>query len=260
MNCIEFRRRLGSDPHDREADMLAHRDGCPTCASARERALAFDAELERAMAMPLPEGLADRILLAQTTAERSAPALPVRRRGRRMAMAAALAASVALVAFGVYRTQQRATPLGDLVIEHVLHHEPHAIEARGELAGNLIGAAFASRGVPLATVPDGISYVHECPVGPYRTVHMVMPEGDGAISVVYVADPDRRERRDSTRGTLRAREVPMGNGALVMVAADTRGFERVEKTWRAVLESPDRAAPIAHSAAARIDAERLAAP
>lgn len=272
MNCLEFRRQLGIDPRCRDSAFIAHRDTCPACAAACARALAFDADLERAMARAVPEGLADRILLAQTTAERVAQAgaeraMSSRRphRGRRLAAALALAASLVLVVFGVHRGQQRATPLVELVLEHVLHHEPHATEARAALAAEVVGAAFASRGVPLAEMPAGISYVHECPVGPYRTVHMVMPEGEGAVSVVYVADPDRRERREATRDGLRAREVPLGNGALVMVAADTRGFERVENAWRAAFDAQGRASPLAQTslhggAGTGIDATRFAAP
>ena len=272
MNCLEFRRQLGIDPRCRDSAFLAHRDSCPACAAACARALAFDADLERAMARAVPEGLADRIVLAQTTAERVAQtsaerAAPARRlqRGRRLAAALALAASLVLVVFGVHRGQQRATPLVDLVLEHVLHHEPHATESRIALGNDVVGAAFASRGVPLVSMPEGISYVHECPVGPYRTVHMVMPEGDGAVSVVYVADPDRRDRRESTRGGMRALEVPMGNGALVMVAADTRGFERIEKAWRAAVDVPGQTAPVTQAAAhevsgARVESARFAAP
>lgn len=262
MNCLEFRRRLGSDPASRDPAFVAHREECPSCAAAYARAVEFEAELARAIDVDVPEGLADRILLAQTTAERTAAPQRRRRHGlERFALSFAAAAALAVVVVGIQRETQRETPLGRLVIEHVRHHERHATEARGELAGNAIRAAFTSRGVDLPNVPPGISYVHECPVGPYRTVHMVMPEGEGAVSVVYVADPDRPRREDVDDAGLHAREVPMGDGALVMVGADARGFGRIEQAWREAFATATTERPLANGVPATpARPETLAAP
>ena len=43
MNCLEFRRRLGSEPECSLALFIAHRDECPSCAAALARAEEFDA-------------------------------------------------------------------------------------------------------------------------------------------------------------------------------------------------------------------------
>ena len=262
MNCLEFRRRLGSDPASRDPAFVAHREDCPSCAAAYARAAEFEAELARAIDVDVPEGLADRILLAQTTAER-VPAPPARRRHglRRFGLAFAAAAALAVVAVGLHRESQRGTPLGRLVIEHVRHHELHATEARGEIAGNAIRAAFTSRGVDLPNVPPGVSYVHECPVGPYRTVHMVMPEGEGAVSVVYVANPDRPKQRELDAAGMHAREVPIGDGALVMVGADARGFDRIEQVWREAFATATTERPLANGVPAKATRlETFAAP
>ena len=262
MNCLEFRRRLGSDPASRDPAVLAHREDCPSCAAAYARAVGFEAELARAIDVDVPEGLADRILLAQTTEARHVSPHRRRRHGiARFATAFAAAAALAVVVVGIQRDGERGTPLGRLVIEHVRHHEPHATEARGEIAGDDIRTAFASRGVDLPRVPAGISYVHECPVGPYRTVHMVMPEGEGAVSVVYVADPDRPRRDAVDEAGLHAREVPIGAGALVMVGADARGFDRIEQVWRDAFATATTERPLADGAPAKATrVETFAAP
>lgn len=68
MNCLEFRRRIGAEPRSRAPELLAHRDSCKDgCAAFWQRAQRFDDDLEAALAIPLPEGLVDRILLAQAT-------------------------------------------------------------------------------------------------------------------------------------------------------------------------------------------------
>lgn len=231
MNCLEFRRRLGSEPASIEPRFNAHRESCLHCSAAQARAFEFEGRLQRAVLVPVPTGLADRILLAQTTTARREQ----RVRHRHVAALFAAAACVIVAFTYVHRSEQLAMPLSELVVEHVLHHERHAVEQRDPVPKSLVEVAFARRGAALANVPDGISYVHECPVGPYSTVHMVMPESSGPVSVVYVADPAQRERRDFESGGMRGREVPLGSGALIMLAADDRGFDDIERAWKGAL-------------------------
>ena len=68
MNCVEFRRELGINPHSRAEEFLCHRAECPRCAAAAARAHAHEHELRRALAIDVPTQLADKLLLAQTTA------------------------------------------------------------------------------------------------------------------------------------------------------------------------------------------------
>jgi hypothetical protein len=227
VNCLEFRRRLGSDPGSNDAAFVAHRESCVGCAAAYVRAQEFEQRMQHAFAVSVPSTLADRILLAQTTGARRQQ----RRRSRGVAVIFAAAACLVIVLSLAYRTELRAQPLGDLVVEHVLHHEPEAVLARAPIDKQRVSAAFADRGVAPAQIPDGISYVHECPVGPYRTVHMVMPAASGAVSVVYVVDDPPRERRDFQRDGMHGRELPLGDGALVMVAGNDRDFDAVERAW-----------------------------
>ena len=71
MNCLDFRRRIGAEPRSRDPELLAHRDACKDgCAAFWQRAQRFEDDIEAAMAVPVPEGLADRILLVQATDER----------------------------------------------------------------------------------------------------------------------------------------------------------------------------------------------
>ena len=70
MNCLEFRRQLAVDPKTRDAVFLQHKQECPRCAEAYARAMLFEASLAEAMAVPVPENLAERILFAQATEQR----------------------------------------------------------------------------------------------------------------------------------------------------------------------------------------------
>lgn len=234
MDCLEFRRLLGSEPRVTDATARQHLESCPRCQEAYARAQAFDARVAHAMTVALPEGFADRILLTQLTGERRRRAI-----GFRYGWVALAAAAALVIAIGVVRREGSVgTSLPDLVVEHVNGEERPALELRAPVPAKAVESAFADRGVHLASVPDGISYVHKCPVGSYRTVHMVMPREDQPVSVVYVTSYRAPGVTNFERGALRGREVPIANGTLVMVADNAGSFDSLERVWRNALEGP----------------------
>ena len=240
MDCLEFRRLLGIDPRVGDRAAREHLETCPFCADAYARAQGFEARLASAMSMPVPDGLADRILLAQLTGERQRQRTSWRRRGW---IALAVAASL-VVAIGLVRQQQpAAATLSDLVTAHVTGpDERDALHRQAPLPDSMVRLAFADRGVELASVPAGVSYVSECPVGPYRTVHMVMPREGEPVSVVYVTRHRVAGSEDFEREGLKGREVPIADGTLVMLAQNSDSFGALEQSWREALEGPPKLA------------------
>lgn len=236
MDCLEFRRRLGVDPHVGDRDAREHLQSCPFCAEAHARAQAFEARLVSALSVAVPEGLADRILLAQLTGARRQRST---RRARLGWIALAAAASLAL-ALGLWQRQAAlGAPLSQLVAEHVTGpHERDALTRTASLPEADVRKAFADRGVPLVSVPEGVAYVSECPVGAYRTVHMVMPRGGEPVSVVYVVRHRVPASVDFERDGLRGREVPIRDGTLVMLARNRESFGALERAWHEAIEGP----------------------
>ncbi len=235
MDCLEFRRHLGSDPRVTDPAARAHVESCARCQEAYARAQAFESRIAQALTVALPEGLADRILLTQLTAERQ------RRTGNgfRYGWIALAAAAALVIAIGIERRQVAVgRSLPDLVVEHVNGEERGALDLREPVPASAVRSAFADRGVQLASVPDGISYVHKCPVGSYRTVHMVMPEGDQPVSVLYVTHYRVPGLTSFERGALRGREVPIADGTLVLLSQNTATFDSLEHVWRNALQGP----------------------
>jgi hypothetical protein len=238
MDCLEFRRLLGSDPRVADPAARAHHETCARCQDAYTRAQAFEARLAHALTVAVPEGFADRVLLAQLTGERQRPA-----RRFRYGWVALAAAAALVIAVGVVRRESAVgRPLPDLVIAHVNGEERSALQLRAPVPADQVASAFADRGVHLASVPDGISYVHKCPVGDYRTVHMVMPRNDQPISVVYITHYQAPGVTNFERGTLRGREVPIADGTLVMLSENAASFDSLEHAWRDAIEGPAQTA------------------
>lgn len=233
MNCLDYRRALGADPRHEAAEMTTHRRECAACAQAQARALGQELELRRALDVPVPAGLADRILLAQTTSMR------VHHRHRRGISASVAAAAVlALAAVGAGWWALRAQSLAPLVVDHIAR-EPEAFAAHPLLDAPTLREHFAERGVMLATdPPSGVGYAANCPVGAYKSVHMVMSERNGPVTVFYLAGHREQARTEFSEEDLRGRVVPMGEGTLVLVARSGDGFDAIERDWRRSIEGP----------------------
>jgi hypothetical protein len=232
MNCLEYRRALSAEPRRESAVMLQHRQECARCADFHARTLGFESSLRRALAVPAPEGLAERILLAHATRER--------RDGgslrRRASLALAAAASVLLAVAAGVTWWRNVTALPYVMVDH-LAHEPGAFASQAPLPAANVEKEFAFRGVALAgPVPAGVSYVAPCPIGPYKSVHMVMPVDNEAVTVIYLANHHVDARDDFVEGSWRGRSVPAGKGTLVLLATSPRSFDAVEGAWRNTLE------------------------
>jgi hypothetical protein len=227
MNCLEFRRQLGIDPQSSAADFVRHRADCPRCAEAAARALEFDAALRRALQVEPSPQLAESILLAQATQQHRQHARL--RRGGMFALAAAL---VLAVGIGM---RVNAEPLSTQSVDH-LRKEADVLMSTKPVSADEVRAAFAQRGLTLHDVPDGVTFVACCPMRGHRTVHLVMPQGDGPVTVIYVVDQKSEQREDFHQGGWRGRSVPLGNGTLVLLAHDTDHFDAVEASWREALQ------------------------
>ena len=238
MDCLEFRRRLGSEPRVVDAEAQAHLASCAGCTAVAADARAFETRLASALAVAVPHGLADRILDAQRAV--MVEAFPSRRRRGWIALAAA--ASL-LLALGVVRYQREANALPSLVAAHVTAPDEHAALAlHAPVPLNDVEQAFADRGVTLAEAPPQVVYVAECGIGRWRSVHMVSAGDGGPVSVVYVVRERADASKDFRRDGLVAREVPIADGTLYMLAQSDQRFDALEHAWRDALEGPPKVA------------------
>ncbi|HET8898446.1 MAG TPA: DUF3379 family protein [Rhodanobacteraceae bacterium] len=233
MDCLEFRRRLGAEPHSRASDFLAHRDICAGCAAAWQQAQSFERDLLGALQIDVPAGLVDRVLLAQATAERRHGA---RRRRVAFALAASLLLAIGIGGYAWHRVD--ATSLPALAVAH-MPNEYATLALAQPISAQAIEAGFAGRGLALAgPVPTDVTYVHDCPVGPYKTVHLVSRVDGMSVAVLYVPDKMLSKQRDFHRGDWRGRLVPLARGTLVMLTDRTGAppFDAVARDWRMAID------------------------
>lgn len=235
MDCLEFRRRLAAEPRSRDAVFLAHRDACHAgCTEAWWRAQRFDRRIESALTLDVPANLAERVLLAQATRRRT-------QARRRWQAGFALAASLLLaLGIGTVAVQRSAfaDPLPAMAVAHLHGGEAFALALTAPVPDAQLHAGFAARGVTLRGMPQGAVYVHDCSVGPYKTVHMVFRENAGPVTALYFVDHRVAKERDFHRQGWQGREMPLGSGTLLLLGENTQGFGAVEHTLRDALQGP----------------------
>lgn len=237
MDCLEFRRRLAAEPQARDPELDAHRDGCTACAAAWERAQQGERELLAALQVPLPAGLVERVLLAQAT---GASRQHVRR--RRLALALAASLLLGVVGGGLLWRRQDAHSLPALAVAH-MPEEIHSLDLTRPISAQAINKGFAVRGLHLrGPLPGDVTYVHDCPVGPYLTVHLVSRVDNTSVAVLYVPGEHAGVMRNFDRDGWRGRIVPLQHGRLVLLTdrANRQTFDRVATTvsrdWRVAID------------------------
>jgi hypothetical protein len=193
----------------------------------------FETSLAEATAVSVPANLAERILFAQATEQRKQTRL---NRGRWMQYAVA---AMLLIAVGVVGYSRWDRPvLADLAIAH-LAGEPLALTSHAAVPDALVQREFGMRAnITMPNVPSGVTYLSDCPLGPYHVVHMAMAQDNDPVTVMYVADHHQAQRMDFNQTGWFGREVPLGAGTLLLLGKSAQSFDHLETVWRDAVNGP----------------------
>ncbi|MEK7863649.1 MAG: DUF3379 family protein, partial [Chloroflexota bacterium] len=121
MNCLEYRRLLLSGTGETEA-MQTHRLQCVFCSDLHREHAAFEGELRRALEVPVPTELAERIVEAVPVSDRGVAPRPDRRR-----FLAAAAGAAGAIGIGLYAWRGRDDPMAMACIDFVMKDEAKSI-------------------------------------------------------------------------------------------------------------------------------------
>jgi hypothetical protein len=176
MNCLEFHRLKLADPRRLPPEAALHAAQCAACGEFALRIDETELELARIMATPVPEGLADRVLLRVHA-------------GRPAWKAWALAASVVLaIAIGLTALLYPA-PAGEHYAREAIAHvvaEPESFTkvnaANAQALEELVRASGGRLKAPLGNV----RYVKLCPVEAGTGWHIVFETAEGLATLLIV--------------------------------------------------------------------------
>ena len=220
MNCLDFRRRVLIDGRQLPDDLKSHADACLGCAEFLERIAALEQKLDAAVAVPIPEGIADRVLLARR--------LDTRHVRRRWAIAAAMAFVV--VAASVIYLQQPVDDLALAAIEHV-REEPESFVQVDIVPAGRLEQVLAAQGLALARPDWKPRYFRKCVMRGVVVSHIVFETPAGYVTLLLdPADTVSRQRTMLSRKNLTTVVLPAARGSLSIVASHRDAVSALEQS------------------------------
>lgn len=218
MNCLEFRRAALADPRRLSAPARAHGAGCAACAAFARDVEEAERDLERTLAVAVPDGLADRVLL--------------RARGERAAWKGwALAAGIVLAAatgFAWIFPTASGDRFARLAIEHVAE-EPEALTKVHDAAPHMLQELLARAGGTLKAPLGTIRYVKLCPVDGGVGWHIVLETPEGLATLFIVHGQPLAAMQSASAGGWSALARPVRTGYYAVVTPSADATARVER-------------------------------
>jgi hypothetical protein len=220
MDCLEFRRIALADPRRPGRAAAAHAEECRRCREFLFRTLEEEAALAAALRVPVPEGLAARMLYRPSAV-------------RRWLVSAALAASL-LVAAGIafLVSAPSSDPLALASIEFVVYEEAQTIADARPTDWNALARVASEMGVALPQQLGTMRYICVYPLAGKAAHHLLVSTPLGKLTVLLVPEQPLAARTAASAHGLEAALLPAGKGAVAIVGASARSVARAERLLR----------------------------
>ncbi|MBQ1783184.1 MAG: DUF3379 family protein [Gammaproteobacteria bacterium] len=232
MDELEIRRRLLTDPNDDDEGLRAALRQSPDQARYAAELRRLDEQLARAMAVPVPDQLAERILLGCSFEQRRSARSPL--------WQLALAASVAFaLGLGVSHWWPQlsggpgpylaAVPGGDLYAHAVGHYLAEADEMQDideHLNVIQVNHKLATLGGDFTTSPGRIYFANFCSFDGVRSLHLVL-QGEQQRVALFVVPTASTIAGPRMVGDVKAVALPQGRHTLLVVGPPAEPLEQM---------------------------------
>jgi len=218
MNCLDFHREKLADPRRVSAAGQVHAQSCAACAAFARSVDDAENELERSLATPVPDGLADRVLLHAGGVRR----LTWRAWGLAAMLLLALAVGLAS------RHDLTGQEFARLAIEHVAM-EPESLTTMRNADPAAFRSLIESFGGTLKAPLERIRYVRLCPLEEGMGWHIVFDTSEGLATLILVPDKPLRSMQTASTKGWSALVRPAGNGYYAIVTASSAATARIDR-------------------------------
>jgi hypothetical protein len=181
MDFSEFRRKLGAEPRSDDPELLAARESSGAHRELAAESDRFEAKLEGACALPVPDDLVDGLCAIPGAAPRRRIAWPV-------ALAASLLIAVGAVGIG-WQVSREPLTVEDYVMSHYRHDGERMVAQSMEAGYGDVHELLAEFGLDAEpALADAIRLVKRCPTPGGDGVHMVVHTANGPLTIIYMPD------------------------------------------------------------------------
>ncbi|MBB1387269.1 DUF3379 family protein [Pseudoalteromonas sp. SG45-5] len=200
MDELEFRRRTIAQPNDIDKELMEFADNNPERQSFINDMKEFDQYIQDALDIPVPENLADRILLNTSLKEKALQdeqaagdnVVDARSRFKFDRVHLALAASffVAIGAFFMSTEQNIAHEAGEHALAHV-YYEINALDKKKPISLQSVNDKLAVLGGHIEELPGAITYAMFCDFKGEKGLHLIFESDFGPMTVFIVPSENK---------------------------------------------------------------------
>ncbi|NNF68083.1 MAG: DUF3379 family protein [Gammaproteobacteria bacterium] len=212
MNCIDYRRLIGSEPSHAGAEGLRHRLACPACASYTDEMQQLDTRIRQAMTTQTPPQLGAKIVLAASS----------RATGRRRWLALAATLVLAIGGTVAVLSGYGIEELPHDVISHLYHEADLLVPVSTDLvpAERLI-KVLNRTGVELNQEIEQVIHAGVCLFRGHLVSHLVVMSDQGPVTLLLLPDEKVKKSMQIDEDGFRGVIVPVQGGSIAIIGSGT---------------------------------------
>lgn len=223
INCITVRRLLLTHPTDLDADVLQHLANCQACKKTALEANAFDNVLLTTLNVPVPTGLADRILLTKGIHEKLQTH---KTRHRYQTIAASIVLAVGILATFFFPAPD--TRIGDIALAHV-NDEPHHLQDRKNIKLAQLNKIISPFNMQIKISPQRIHYAGTCKIRRSTGVHIVIQGKKAPLTILLMPGEQVSKRLTIHNKDFNGIILPVKNGSIAIIGDKQEDLDAVGK-------------------------------
>ena len=239
MDELEFRRRIMSDPKNRDSEVSAAINSSDKNSQFVDEVMELDKKIAKAMSVDAPDDLADRILFTHTSTHEDNLVRPNFAR-RAMAMAASVAFVVGLlvgqVNWGNLIVKPAQASLEETAMDHVLNEKAFVSSIDEQVPSAQINAKMLPFAYQLSkTFPYHVYYLNHCGFGHTNAVHMVF-QGDKGKVTLFLTRISSEDTRDFNEKGMAGFIEPMGETSLILVGDENENLANIAENLSKIIK------------------------
>ncbi|WP_195706954.1 DUF3379 domain-containing protein [Vibrio metoecus] len=241
MDELEFRRKVMSDPKQRDKELLEMIATNESSAKYVDDVLQLDKHIAQAFKIDVPDELADKILFQQSALLEDEKVIRPQFVRKAMAIAASIAFTAGLlvgqIQWGNILVSPAQASLSEMAVQHVIHEEGFVNRLDEQADMSQINAKMQPFAYKLdGNFPYHVYYLNHCGFGKENAVHMVFQGEKGKVTLFFTPIVSKQAlafKQDGMSGIVE----PIGDASLILVGEQGENVSAIAEKLMPMIQS-----------------------
>ncbi|WP_163832828.1 DUF3379 family protein [Spartinivicinus ruber] len=245
MNCLEFRRVVLEEPQQLAPALVAHKQQCKECHRYYVQLQEQEALLMEALAVPVPDDLAAKIMLqcsfdeTSDQADANSSVVPLKSKGKTFSQfigGFAVAASVMLgVVFWQTHLSSEQRELTEMFVQH-MEHEAHSLVLEEPISVGRVGFTLNNVGIKPMGELVNVTYAANCIIEDKMVAHLVVKTDKGPVTILLMPNKQFKTEFAQEAKQWQVALTNMKQGSAAFIGPKTLDMEPIQQQ---VMQSVD---------------------